>query len=127
MKYILTTIVTLMVGLSGCRPIKQIEYVNTSVIEYKDRVRVDSVLSTIKDSIYINGDTVKIFRDRWRDRVKINSDTIYRDVKVVEIKKETVIEKLSWWAKAKIFIWGLVIGLIIGFILKYWVKVMTLF
>ena len=67
-KYIL--IITLMALFLGCKPIKEIEYRDSIKVEFRDRLRVDSVLSTIKDSVFINGDTIKIYRDRWRDRVK---------------------------------------------------------
>lgn len=47
-------------------------------IEYRDRVQYDSILH--RDSIYVykNGDTVMIYKDRWRERVHIQKDTVYR-------------------------------------------------
>ena len=62
MKIINTLIATvmLMVALSACTTIKEVVKEGETKIEYRDRVQVDSVLTTFKDSVFINGDTVKI-------------------------------------------------------------------
>ena len=124
-KYIL--IITLMALFLGCKPIKEVEYRDSIKVEYRDRVRVDSILSTIKDSVYINGDTVKIYRDRWRDRIHNSTDTIYKEVKVVEIVTKTIVEELSFWDWLKVMFVGAVIYAVISLIVKYWVKITTFF
>ena len=124
-KYIL--IITLMALFLGCKPIKEIEYRDSIKIEYRDRVRVDSILSTIKDSIYINGDTVKIYRDHWRDRIHNSTDTIYKEVKVVEIVTKTIVKELSFWDWLKAVFVGAVIYAVISLVVKYWVKITTFF
>ena len=120
-------IITLMALFLACKPIKEIEYRDSIKVEYRDRVRVDSVLSTIKDSIYINGDTVKVYRDRWRDRIHNSTDTIIKEVKVVEIVNKTVVEKLSLWDWLKSMFIGAVIYAVISLVVKYWVKITTMF
>lgn len=124
-KYIL--ILTLMALFAACKPIKEIEYRDTKSIEYRDRVRVDSVLSTIKDSIYINGDTVKIYRDRWRDRVVLRSDTVFKEVKVIDVQKSVEIERVGFFSWLKVFMYGAIFGAIVLLIAKYWIKISTLF
>ena len=124
-KYIL--IITLMALFLGCKPIKEIEYRDSIKVEYRDRVRVDSILSTIKDSIYINGDTIKIYRDRWRDRIHNSTDTIYKEVKVVETVTKTIVKELSFWDWLKAMFIGAVIYGIISIIIKYWIKITTFF
>ena len=124
-KYIL--IITLTVSFLACKPIKEIEYRDTKSIEYRDRLRVDSVLSTIKDSIYVNGDTVKIYRDRWRDRLVLRSDTVFKEIKVVDVRKSVEIERLSLWDWLKAMFIGAVIYAVISIIVKYWVKITTFF
>ena len=111
----------------ACKPIKEIEYRDSIKVEYRDRVRVDSVFNTIKDSIYISGDTVKIYRDRWRDRIHNSTDTIIKEVKVVEIVNKTVVEKLSLWDWLKSMFIGAVIYAVISLVVKYWVKITTMF
>ncbi len=124
-KYIL--IITLTALFLGCKPIKEIEYRDSIKVEFRDRVRVDSVLSTIKDSIYINGDTVKIYRDRWRDRIHNSTDTIYKEINVVDVQKSVEIERLSLWDWLKAMFIGAVIYAVISLVVKYWVKITTFF
>lgn len=124
-RYIL--IIILMVNFLACKPIKDIEYRDSIKVEYRDRLRVDSVLSHIKDSIYINGDTIKVYRDRWLNRVVLKSDTVTKEVKVVEVKKETVVEKVGLWQWIKIFIYGAFFGAGIFILVKYWLRIVSLF
>ena len=124
-RYIL--IIILMVNFLACKPIKEIEYRDSIKVEYRDRLRVDSVLSHIKDSIYINGDTTKIYRDRWLNRIVLKSDTVTKEIKVVEIKKETVVEKIGIWSWIKIFIYGAIFGAGIFILVKYWIRIISLF
>ena len=124
-KYLL--IITLTVIFLACKPIKEIEYRDSIKVEYRDRVRVDSILSTFRDSIYINGDTVKIYRDRWRDRVHNSIDTVYKEVKVVDIQKSVEVERLSIWDWLKAMFIGALIYAVVSLIIKYWIKITTLF
>ena len=124
-RYIL--IVTLTVGFLACKPIKEVEYKDVKSVEYRDRVRVDSIFSTIKDSVYINGDTVKIYRDRWRDRLVLRSDTVLKEVKVVDVKKSVEIERLSIWDWLKAMFIGAVIYAVITLIARYWIKITSIF
>ena len=124
-RYLLIT--TLMGLFLACKPIKEIEYRDSIRVEFRDRLRVDSILSTIKDSIYINGDTIKVYRDRWLNKVVLKSDTVYKEVKVVEIKKETVVEKIGIWYWIKVFICGSIFGTGVLILVKYWLKIVSLF
>ena len=111
----------------ACKPIKEIEYKDSIKVEFRDRLRVDSVLSHIKDSIYINGDTVKIYRDRWLNKVVLKSDTVTKEVKVVEIKKETKIERIGFFAWLKVFFYGVIFGACVLLLVKYWLRIVSLF
>ena len=124
-KYIL--IITLMALFLGCKPIKEIEYRDSIKVEFRDRLRVDSVLSTIKDSIYVNGDTIKIYRDRWRDRLVLRSDTVLKEIKVIDVQKSVEIERLSIWDWLKAMFIGAVIYAVVSLVIKYWVKITTIF
>ena len=124
-KYLLIT--TLMGLFLACKPIKEIEYRDSIKVEFRDRLRVDSIFSTFRDSIYINGDTVKIYRDRWRDRIHNSNDTVYKEVKVVEFVNKTVVEKLSLWDWLKAMFIGALIYAVISLVIKYWVKITTMF
>ena len=83
----------------------------------------DSVVH--RDSIYIKeqvkGDTIKIteYRDRWRERVRVQHDTIIRH-QIDTISVERTIEKkveqpLGWWKKVRLrAFWAILILALIG-------------
>lgn len=119
---ILITTIILMVVSSACTTIKEVVKEGETKIEYRDRVRVDSILTTFKDSIYINGDTIKIYRDRWRDRVKINTDTVYTSVDKIIEKEKVIVKELTFFEKAKIAISWLIVGIVIGVVASFLLK-----
>jgi hypothetical protein len=65
--------VILLFLLSGCTRTVYLPEVHT---EYRDRVRVDSIVE--RDSVVVlsAGDTVYVYRDRWRDRWHLRKDTV---------------------------------------------------
>jgi hypothetical protein len=92
----------------GCKSIRYVDRIHT---EYKDRLRIDSVYShdTImqRDSIVtlLQGDTLRVDRWHWRDRVAVKwrtslqHDTVaivdtLRSVQVKEVAKP-----LNWWQR----------------------------
>lgn len=83
----------------------------------------DSVVH--RDSIYIKeqvkGDTIKIteYRDRWRERVRIQHDTIIRhqiDTIAVQRTIERKVEQpLGWWKKVRLrAFWAILILALVG-------------
>jgi hypothetical protein len=126
--WITTALITVVLLACSCKAVEKIKIVEgEKVIEYRDRVRVDSILSTIKDSIYISGDTVKIYRDRYHDRLVLRTDTIIKWRKKAVMVETVKVEPVSSWVYIKIGLICLLIGLAIGYLSRYWVKVMTLF
>ena len=83
----------------------------------------DSVVH--RDSIWIKervaGDTIKIteYRDRWRERVRVQHDTIIRhqiDTIAVQRTIEKKVEQpLGWWKKVRLrAFWAILILALIG-------------
>lgn len=115
-----------MFFLIGCRSIPT-PITNTETrIEYRDRVKVDSVI--VRDSIYIRerGDT--IFYERWHvsretlhDTIRVNiTDTIRVPVFVdreVEVERE-----LTWFENVKMKVGGWALLFVIALIIFYFVK-----
>ena len=62
--------------------------------EYRDRdrnsVRIDSVIEADTRLIYINGDTVRDYRTRWRERIREVHDTVKEKQKVTVTKTKTI-------------------------------------
>lgn len=112
----------IIIALSACSTTHEIIKQGENTIEYKDRVQIDSMLSVFKDSVFVNGDTVKIYRDRWRTVVKIKSDTIYKSVdKFVNVDK-LVIKELSFFEKFKMVIGWVIVAFVAGLIVAFFIK-----
>ncbi len=73
--------------------------------EYRDRdrnsVRIDSVIEADTRLIYINGDTVRDYRTRWRERIHEVHDTL-KVVERITVTKTITVEverKPSLWER----------------------------
>ena len=73
--------------------------------EYRDRgsVRVDTVIEADTRFVYVNGDTVRDYRTRWRERVREVHDTVVREVRDTVTRTVTieVERKPTPWQRAK--------------------------
>lgn len=95
----------------GCRPIQYVP-VETVKIEYKDKLKIDSVIKY--DSIlydrYVKGDTVFLTKEKYKylDKIKIVRDSVFR---TDSISVPYPVEKqLSNWEKVKMDFGGISIG-----------------
>lgn len=122
--YLVGLILVMLLGCLtfGCsrRVCVPVESVRT---EYRDRgsVRVDTVVEADTRFVYVNGDTVRDYRTRWRERVREVHDTVVREVRdtvtrtvTVEVERgPTVLERVrrgvGW------FVVGVVVVLILTF------------
>lgn len=116
MKPILTLFLALI--LSSC--VKTIEVVREVPVTVKEYVqRVDTLVQNTTDSVLIveKGDTVRIerYRTQWRDRVRIERDSVPYIVEVtktdVRIEKEEVPVKVRdwiWWIGALAIIYAFI-------------------
>lgn len=106
-----TIILLLFIFISGCRSIQYVP-VETVKIEYKDRLKIDSVIKY--DSIfydrYTKGDTVFLTKEKYKylDKIKIVRDSVFR---TDSISVPYPVEKqLSKWEKVKMDVGGWAIG-----------------
>ena len=129
-RYLLIIIASIAVVLltCSCKATEKIKIVEgEKIIEYRDRVRVDSVFNTIKDSVYVQGDTLKVYSTKYRDRLILRTDSVIKWRDKLIISETVKVEPISSWVYIKIGLICLIIGLVIGYLSKYWVKVMTFF
>ena len=93
-----TIIIAIILVFSSCATKKQIEYVDREVVKYKKEFVHDTLFQHTHDSVYYTifqkGDTVYstkyVEKTRWRDRVVVKSDTVFRDSIHTQIKEKTV-------------------------------------
>lgn len=87
-------------------------YVPQTHVEYRDRVERDSIFVRDSTLVYINGDTVTIWRDRWLYKDRFIHDTVHvRDtvtvtVEVVkEVRHVPTIYRYSLWIAIGAVLW----------------------
>ena len=95
MKKISLILVFVCLIFAGCRTTTTSENNNSDVVQYVTKVEHDTLFERMVDSVYFEvrqkNDTVfqTKYKEviRWKDRVKIQIDTFYRDSIVVEYKE----------------------------------------
>ena len=99
MAFCITVIIGVMFLFCSCATKSKIEYVDREVVRYETKVQHDTLINNVHDSIYHTvfqkGDTVYdtkyVEKTRWRERVVVSTDTLWRDSVVTEYR-ETVRE-----------------------------------
>lgn len=85
--------------------------------EYRDRgsLRVDTVIEADTRFVYVNGDTVRDYRTRWRERVRELHDTLLVEVRDTVTRTVTVeVErKPTSWQRIKESTGAVAIGLML--------------
>lgn len=119
---VFTFCVLFMFLLIGCRAIPT-PITNTETrIEYRDRVKVETV--TVHDSIIVSEEGI----DRWHEVEKIVHDTIRVNVTdtirvPVFVEKEVEVEReLTWFETVKMKVGGWLILFVIIMLISYFVK-----
>ena len=89
--------------LTGCKTKTVLVPVEKVKIEYRDRLRVDSVYNRDTVNIYERGDTVYLQTIKWRERFKFDTVIVVRTDSIpypVEVVRE--INKLTKWQKFRL-------------------------
>ena len=123
------TLVILMAASSGCKPIEKIvEIQGEDRIEYRTIFKVDSVKETFRDSIFVKGDTFKLYSFKYKDRLVLRTDTVIKTDSIY-VSKEVQL-KPTFMQKAKIggswFVIGLIVGLFLMFLIRLYLKRLSL-
>ena len=97
---------------TGCKSVKPV-IVEKTKIEYKDRLRVDSVYN--RDTVQIYGRNDTIFKDviRWRERFRLDTVSVVRIDSIpypVEVIQE--VNRLTKWQKWRLTLLNIIGGLI---------------
>ncbi len=108
MRWLVMLMPALLCGCTATRYVP-VETVRTEK-EYVDRWRTDTVLQGDTRFIFVKGDTVIDWRDRWRDRVTEVHDTCFIERADTVAVPYPVERELSRWERAKMDFGGLAIG-----------------
>ena len=114
-KILLIVFITMVV--SGCKTRTIIQEVEKVKIEYRDRVKVDSIYNSDTTLIFTKGDTIHFETIKWRNKYQfirdsvVLIDSIPYPVEVVEY-----VNKLTKWQKWRLQALNILGGLLAAFI-----------
>lgn len=103
--FVFVIILSAMLFLSSCATRTKIEYVDRDVYHYVTKVERDTVMESVRDSVYIHekGDTVwfEKWHTKYVDKIVERHDTCWRDSLVTEyresVKEVVKFPKTYWW------------------------------
>jgi hypothetical protein len=100
---IILLVIPIVFLLTGCKAKTVLVPVEKVKIEYRDRLRIDSVYNRDTVNIYERGDTVYLQTIKWRERFKFDTVIVVRTDSIpypVEVVRE--INKLTKWQKFRL-------------------------
>lgn len=95
-------LILILILISSCATKTKIEYVDREVVKYEYKTLYDTLIYNTHDSIYETvyqkGDTIYNVKYkeivRYKDKIKYQTDTIYKDSIQNVVNKETVTKKI---------------------------------
>ena len=90
----------ILIAFAGCKSKTVLVPVDRVKIEYRDRLRVDSVYNRDTVNIYTKNDTVYLQSVKWRERFRLDTVSVVRVDSIpypVEVVKE--VNKLTKWQR----------------------------
>ena len=103
---------------TGCKSKTVLVPVEKVKIEYRDRLRVDSVYNRDTVSIYERGDTVYFHTIKWRERFKFDTVSVVRVDSIpypVEVIQE--VNKLTKWQRLRLNALNIIAIIIVGYVI----------
>lgn len=120
MVLLMASLIALCAFLSGCRSVRYVpvETIRTDSV-YISKVKVDSFIQRDSVNTFIKGDTITIYKERWRERYAIIHDTIISaridsipyPVEVVKEKNLSFSERLKIRSFPLLFVAVVLLGL----------------
>ena len=110
--------------LTGCKTETVLVPVEKVKIEYKDRLRVDSVYNRDTVNIYERGDTVYLQTIKWRERFKFDTVSVVRVDSIpypVEVVRE--VNVLTKWQRLRLNALNIIVLVIVAYVV---IKIRTL-
>ena len=102
---------------AGCKSKTVLVPVEKVKIEYRDRLRVDSVYNRDTVNIYERGDTVYLHTIKWRERFKFDTVSVVRVDSIpypVEVIQE--VNKLTKWQRWRLNALNIIAIIIVAYI-----------
>ena len=103
---------------TGCKSKTVLVPVDRVKIEYRDRLRVDSVYNRDTVNIYERGDTVYLHTIKWRERFKFDTVSVVRVDSIpypVEVIQE--VNKLTKWQRWRLNALNIIAIIIVAYVI----------
>ena len=110
--------------LAGCKTKTVLVPVTETKIEYRDRLRVDSIYNRDTVNTYERGDTVYLQTIKWRERFKLDTVSVVRVDSIpypVEVVRE--VNVLTKWQKFRLNALNIIAIIIVCYVI---IKIRTL-
>ncbi len=102
---------------TGCKTKTVLVPVEKVKIEYRDRLRVDSVYNRDTVNIYELGDTIYIQSIKWRERFKFDTVSVVRvDSIPYPVEVVTEVNKLTKWQRWRLNALNIIAIIIVAYI-----------
>ena len=114
---LLIPILAILSVFAGCKTKTVLVPVDRIKIEYRDRLRIDSVYNRDTVNIYERGDTVYLQTIKWRERFKLDTVSVVRTDSIpypVEVVKE--INKLTKWQRWRLNALNIIALVIVAYV-----------
>ncbi len=113
---VILTLGLILFFATGCKSVKPV-IVEKTKIEYRDRLRVDSIYN--RDTVQIYGRNDTIFKDviRWRERFRVDTVSVVKIDSIpypVEVIRE--VNKLTKWQRWRLTLLNVIGGLTVVYI-----------
>lgn len=102
---------------AGCKTKTILVPVEKVKIEYRDRLRIDSVYNRDTVNIYERGDTVYLQTIKWRERFKFDTVSVVRTDSIpYPVEVVTEVNKLTKWQRWRLNALNIIAIIIVAYI-----------
>ena len=119
-KYILHVAILIIISLSisGCKPKQILVPITETKIEYRYKLRVDSVYNRDTLMLFSKNDTVYLQSIKWRERFRIDTVSVVKVDSIpytVEVVKE--VNKLTKWQQIRLSALNILLLIIVIYVI----------
>jgi hypothetical protein len=114
---VILLVIPIVFLLTGCKAETVLVPVEKVKIEYKDRLRIDSVYNRDTVNIYERGDTVYLQTIKWRERFKFDTVSVVRVDSIpypVEVVRE--VNVLTKWQRLRLNALNIIVLVIVAYV-----------
>lgn len=112
----LLIILAILSLLAGCKSKTVLIPVEKVKIEYRDRLRIDSVYNRDTVEMYKNNDTVYLNSIKWRERFRLDTVSVVKiDSIPYRVEVVTEVNKLTKWQRTRLNILNIMAALVLAY------------